>query len=54
MKKIVKSYTLSEEVIKAIHKKASDDDRADSTWLNLYLTKQLGLKAKSQTTKDEI
>ena len=46
MSKKIKSYNLSKEVIAAISGKAGDDNRSDSDWLNMYLTKQFKLKAK--------
>jgi hypothetical protein len=39
--KQTKSYYLSGEVIQAIHKKAVEDRRKDSDWLDFYLYKQL-------------
>ena len=41
MSKKIKSYNLSKDVIAAISNKAEADDRKDSDWLNIYLTKAL-------------
>ena len=51
MVKKIKSYNLSKSVIAAISEKAGSDDRADSDWLNRYLTKQLLKDDKKPTTK---
>ncbi len=54
MSKMVKSYNLSMDVIKEISKKAKDDDRKDSAWLDRYLRKQLKLDAKPKAKKEAV
>lgn len=54
MSKKVKTYNLSKEVISAISEKAAADDRKDSDWLNIFLTKALKLNAKQKVKKEEV
>lgn len=54
MSKMVKAYNLSLDVIKEINKRALDDDRKDSPWLDRYLRKQLKLDVKPKAKKKEV
>lgn len=46
MSKKPKTYNLDFDVTKEISKRARDDGRKDSDWLNRYLTRQFKLNAK--------